>query len=100
MDMQRSTLSRVEATIRSSYRQLFAIDEPEITMPQSQIELFAKQALRKHMIVAVTLNNQPVSIIGHFSHTLSEGTLLLRDQNGKVDHIVPLASCTFIQRLA
>lgn len=99
MDMRVSTLSRVEETIRSSYRQLFAIDEPELIMPQRQVTLFANQARQKHLLVVVTIKNQPTSIIGRFVHMLNTDTLLLRDQSNKVDHIIRLNQCTFIRRV-
>jgi hypothetical protein len=99
MDMQKSTLSRVEATVRSTYRQIFAIDEPQLVMPQSQINLFADKALHAHMLVAVTMRNLDTSIVGHFTHMLNENTLLFRNQATNIDHIIPLSQCTFIQRV-
>ncbi|KRM56351.1 hypothetical protein [Lacticaseibacillus sharpeae] len=99
MDMQKSTLSRVEETIRSSYRQIFAIDEPAVEMPQNQVNLFAERALQQHMMVGVTFRNQEHSVVGRFTHQLNASTYLLHDQAKNLDQLVPLAQCTFIQRL-
>ncbi len=99
MDMQKTTLARVEETIRSSYRQIFAIDEPELKMPQTQVNYFADRALQQHLLVAVTMKQQVHPLVGHFTHELRDGMFLLHDLQGKIDHLIPLNQCTFIQRL-
>lgn len=89
----------VKDTLVASYRQFFALEVPALTMPATQLALFATQSWQKHYRVAVFFQGEDAPLVGHLTRRLGPSRFLMQAYRSNLVRVIELTQLTAIKRV-
>ncbi|MCI1985628.1 MAG: hypothetical protein LKJ69_02480 [Lactobacillus sp.] len=99
MENKAQTLQTVKANLVASYRQFFALEDPALSMPATQLQFFTQQSLTRHYRIAAFFKDEQAPIVGTFTRQLDAQRFLLKAYRSNVYRVVDQAQLSFLQRV-